>query len=295
MPDFAAFAADKARDAAAAHITRLKTLDDRAAAFGCRQIGNSWTHAHYDGLFLLPEHARDELPCVSLCFVQSREGNTGADDPSVLGGGPTDKHLIYEGLSRVAADGVMAGAATAEGEKTFFSVWHPEIVALREALRLPRHPAQIVLTGRGCVDLEHTLLFSVPDVPVYIIATPRACERLESAVSRHSSVELVPMTADDLRTPLTYLRRKRGISRISCIGGRSTATALLDSGVVQDLCLTTTERSAGEAGTPFYTGAKKPLLDLMVRKRADDLDYPIVVEHFSVTGSSPRSAPTPRR
>ena len=282
MPDFAAFAADKAREAATARITALKTIDDRAAAFGCLQIGNSWTHAHYDGLFLLPAHARDELPCVSLCFVQSREGNTGADDPSVLGGGPTDKHLIYEGLSRVAADGVMAGAATAEGERTFFSVWHPELVALREALGLPRHPAQIVLTGRGCVDLERTLLFSVPDVPVYIIAAPGACERLEAAVSRHSSVELVPMTADDLRTPLTYLRQKRGISRISCVGGRTTATALLNVGVVQDVCLTTSDRSAGEPGTPFYVGPQKPALDIMVRKRADVPEHPITVEHFAV-------------
>jgi riboflavin biosynthesis pyrimidine reductase len=295
VSDFAAFAADKARDAASAYISRLNTLDDRSAAFGCVQVGNGWTHEHYDGLFLLPAHARGEVPCVSLCFVQSRDGNTGAADPDILGGGPTDKHLIYEGLSRVAADGVMAGAATAEGEKTFFSVWHPELVALRAALGLPRHPAQIVLTARGCVDLDRTLLFNVPDVPVYIIAAPAACERLEMALSRHTGVELVPMTADDLRTPLAYLRQKRSISRISCIGGRSTATALLDSGVVQDLCLTTTERSAGEPGTPFYTGTKKPLLDLMVRKRADDPDYPIVFEHFSVTGSSPRSDPTPRR
>jgi riboflavin biosynthesis pyrimidine reductase len=90
------------------------------------------------------------------------------------------------------------------------------------------------------------------------------------------------MTAGDLRTPLAYLRQKRGISRVSCIGGRATATALLDAGVVQDLCLTTTDRSAGEPGTPFYAGLRKPLLDLMVRKRADDPEYPILFEHFAV-------------
>jgi riboflavin biosynthesis pyrimidine reductase len=214
--------------------------------------------------------------------VQSRDGNTGAADPDVLGGGPTDKHLIYEGVSRVASDAVMAGAATAEGGRTFFSVWHPQIVALREALALPRHPAQIVLTGRGRIDLERTLLFNVPDVPVYVIAAPAACERLEVAVSRHDSIELVPMIADDLRTPLTYLREKRGISRISCIGGRSTATALLDAGVVQDVCLTTTERAAGEPGTPFYVGSRKLALDIMVRKRADDTEHAITFEHFAV-------------
>jgi riboflavin biosynthesis pyrimidine reductase len=283
VTDFAAFAAGKARAAETANIANLETVDDRSAAFGCVQIGNAWSQEHYDGLFLLPAGARGGLPCVSLCFVQSRDGNTGAANPEVLGGGPTDKHLIYEGLSRVAADGVMAGAATAEGPDTFFSVWHPQLVALREALSLPRHPAQIVLTGRACIDLERTLLFNAPDVPVYIIAAPAACERLEAAVSRHSSIELITMTGDDLRTPLTYLRHKRGISRISCIGGRTTATALLDSGVVQDLCLTTTAQSAGDPGTPFYVGRKKPILELMVRKHADDRKYPITFEHFAVS------------
>ena len=67
-------------------------------------------------------------------FVQSLDGNTVADDPSDLGGGDTDKHLIYEGLSRVAADAVMAGAATVAGGKIVFSVWHPELVRLRSAL-----------------------------------------------------------------------------------------------------------------------------------------------------------------
>jgi riboflavin biosynthesis pyrimidine reductase len=282
IEDFAAFAEQKTREAAAAPIARFQTIEDRSAAFGCVQIGNGWSQEHYDGLFLLPACASSELPCVSLCFVQSREGNTGAASPDALGGGPSDKHLIYEGLSRVAADGVMAGAATAEGGRTFFSVWHPQLVALRNALRVPRHPAQIVLTGRACVDLERTLLFNVPDVPVYIIAAPAACERLEAAVARQPSAELIPMHGGDLRTPLTYLRQKRAISRISCIGGRTTATALLDAGLVQDLCLTTAARAGGEPGTPFYVGGKKPALELMVQKRGTDPEYPIRFEHFAV-------------
>ena len=282
MTDFAAYAAKKVREAEAAPIARLSTVEDRSAAFDCVQIGNAWTQEHYDGLFDLPLRIAADVPSISLCFVQSRDGNTGASDPDVLGGGPTDKHLIYEGLSRVAADGVMAGAATAQGTGTFFSVWHPQLVALRRALGLPRHPAQIVLTGRGCIDLERTLLFNVPDVPVYIIAAPGACERLEAAVSRRPTVELIPMHGDALRAPLIYLRQERRVGRISCIGGRATATALLDGGFVQDVCLTTTARAAGEPGTPYYVGKNQLPLQLMVRKRADDADYPITFEHFAV-------------
>lgn len=282
MIDFAAFAESKTRAAASAPLAHFRTIDDRSAAFGCVQIGNGWSQEYYDGLFNLPARQPGDLPAVSLCFVQSQDGNTAAEDPDILGGGPTDKHLVYEGLSRVAADGVMAGAATANGAGTFFSVWHPQLVALRAALGLPRHPAQIVLTGRGRTDLERTLLFNVPDVPVYIIAAPVACERLEAAVASRATVELVPMRGHDLHAPLAYLRNQRGISRISCIGGRTTATTLLDAGYVQDLCLTTTARTAGEPGTPFYAGTKKLALDLMVRKHADDREYPITFEHFAI-------------
>lgn len=282
MTDFAAYAAKKVREAEAAPIARLSTVEDCSAAFDCVHLGNAWTQSHYDGLFDLPIRAGADAPCISLCFVQSRDGNTGASNPEMLGGGPIDKHLIYEGLSRVAADGVMAGATTAEGAGTFFSVWHPQLVALRSALGLPRHPAQIVLTGRGCIDVERTLLFNVPDVPVYVIASPGACERLEAAMSRRPTVELIPMHGDELRAPLVYLRRERRVGRISCIGGRATATALLDGGFVQDLCLTTTARAAGEPGTPYYVGKNTLPLQLMVRKRAADPEYPITFEHFAV-------------
>ena len=62
---------------------------------------------------------------LSLVFVQSNDGNTERRirNPSE---GPTDKHLIYEGLSRVAADAVLAGARTVHAG-AFFSVWHPEL------------------------------------------------------------------------------------------------------------------------------------------------------------------------
>jgi riboflavin biosynthesis pyrimidine reductase len=46
----------------------------------------------------------------------------------------------------------------------------------------------------------------------------------------------------------------RGIRTVSAIGGRRTATALLDERVVQDLYLTTSPRDGGEPDTPMYRG-----------------------------------------
>jgi len=283
VTSFAAFCDRKAREAETTPLTRFSTVDDRSAAFHGVEIGNGWSHDYYDGLFHLPAREPGNLPWISLVFVQSRDGNTGADNPEDLGGGPADKHLIYEGLSRVAADAVLAGAKTATGDETFFSVWHPDLVALRSALGLPRHPAQIVVTGTGCIDLERSMLFNVPDVPVYIVSTPGGCDVLAQAVSRRPSMELVPMSTEDLRAPLEYLRRERGIRRVSAIGGRTTASGLIDAGLVQDLCLTTTALSAGRPDTPLYVGKKQPPeTKLIVRKRGTDPDYPIVFEHLAL-------------
>lgn len=144
---FEAFCARRAREAAAS-IALLVTVEDFSAQHDLLQTGNDWTRGIYDGPFHLSP-VPEFLPACSLVFVQSRDGNTVAPDPVVLGGGAVDRHLLYEGLSRVAADAVLAGSGSASGRDVFFSVWHPEIVALRAALGLPRHPAQIVMNRSG--------------------------------------------------------------------------------------------------------------------------------------------------
>jgi riboflavin biosynthesis pyrimidine reductase len=283
-PVFEEFAAAKTRAAEAAHVHPLETMTADQASERLPQIGNAWTRALYDGGFHLVPPPDERLPALSLVFVQSRDKNTGADNPGDLGGGDSDKHLIYEGLSRVAADAVMAGAATAGGEDVFFSVWHPQLVALRAELGLPRHPAQVVATGTGCIDIEQSRVFNVPDVPVYLLATPRACDRLGAGLRERPWVRVVPIAGDDLRAPLEALRQEFDVMRISAVGGRTVASALLDAGLIQDICLTTTERSAGEPDTPFYTGKRALALTPIVTKRATDPAAPFVFEHVAVTG-----------
>jgi riboflavin biosynthesis pyrimidine reductase len=281
VESFREFSERKTREAISARLLPLKTIEDRSGTFATQSIGNGWTREYYDGMFHLPL-CDASSPFVSLVFVQSKDGNTATDNPDELGGGPLDKHLIYEGLSRVAVDAVLAGAKTADDQNTFFSVWHPELVALRRELGLPRHPAQIVVTGRGCINPEVSRVFNVPDAPVYVLATPAGCRALEQGISGRSWVKVVPMTGDDLRQPLECLKREHGIGRISAVGGRTTASALLDQGLVQDICLTTTSREAGEPKTPFYIGRRPPRTTPMVRKRGLDAEYPIVFEHLAV-------------
>lgn len=269
------------RTAAAAplQVRRLLTVDDHSARWPVWTLGNDWTRYYYDGdfhVFCPPE----EVPAISLVFVQSRSGNTAADNPSDLGGGPTDKHLIYEGLSRVAADAVLAGASTI-GKSVFFTVKHPQMVALRRELKLSRHPAQIVLSQRGRIDFS-ARLFSMPDVPVFILAGDDCVHRCTMEVQRRPWITIVPI-GGDLRGALTRLRAEHGINRISAVGGRHAATALVDAGLVQDLYLTTSAIEAGEPNTPWYVGKRMPRLEAIARKREDTSDHPILFEHLAIT------------
>ena len=172
---FDEFVRRKEREAVEADLPRYTTTFDAHPADAVA-IGNEWTRRLFDGEFYLSRPPAATRPACSLVFVQSAEGNTGAANPSTLGGGQTDKHLIYEGLSRVAADAVLAGAGTAGGGRMIFSVWHPELVRLRAALGKPRHPVQIIATMKG-IDVEHEMLFNVPQVPI-ILVTVRACQML---------------------------------------------------------------------------------------------------------------------
>lgn len=262
----------------------LKTIEDHSSAFATQPIGNEWTREYYDGPFHLPSYDGANVPFVSLVFVQSKDGNTGTDNPGELGGGPIDKHLIYEGLSRVAVDAVLAGAKTADDENTFFSVWHPALVALRQERGLSRHPAQIIVTGHGRINVDTSRVFNVPDVPVYVVTGPLGCRALERVVSSRGWVHLLPMAGDDLRGSLEYLRSEYGIERISAVGGRTTASALLDQQLVQDICVTTTARQAGQRDTPLYVGSRPPRTTPIVRKRGEDEDYPILFEQLAVLG-----------
>jgi riboflavin biosynthesis pyrimidine reductase len=262
-----------------AGIHPLATIEDHSARFPVRPIGNAWSRQYYGGDFHLFEPPSDRT-ALSLVFVQTKDGNTGADNPGDLGGGPTDLHLIYEGLSRVAADGVLAGASTV-GRNVFFTVWHPELVSLRSALGLPRHPAQIVVSNDGRIDL-HSIIFNEPEVPVFMLAGPGCRTKHAAEFARRPWVTVLPIEGSDLIGAMRRLRADHGIERISAVGGRTIATALIDQRLAQDLYLTTSAIEGGEPNTPFYCGKGSLTYSTIVRKTETGTDQPIRFEHLAL-------------
>jgi riboflavin biosynthesis pyrimidine reductase len=251
-PRFEGYCRKKTEAALAARISGFRSVTvPHDTPAGMVAIGNDWSRALFDGWFY---RRQDSL---SLVFVQSADGNTGAEDPSTLGGGDTDKHLVYEGLSRVDADAVLAGATTAAGDEVF-SIWHPELVRVRAARGHARHPAQVVLTERGELPVHTALLYNEPSLRVIVVASSPGAVVLGKRLPGRPWIEVI-----DAGQPVDLPRavgelRARGIEVISAIGGRRTADALMRAGVVSELYLTTSPRLGGEAETPITSEPLPP-------------------------------------
>ena len=241
-------ARERAATAAVLPPYRTVAVDVQPGDF--RAIGNEWSRRLFDGDFYRTS-CKEDVPVTNLVFVQSRDGNTGADDPSTLGGGETDKYLIYEGLSRVDADAVLSGATTARGDELVFSVWHPEMVTLRRHLGRRRHPAQVIVCSRSAPRIETALMFQEPEIPVFLVTSSDAASSLRLRVATRPWIQVIdggqPLS---MRAAMRELH-VRGIETVSAIGGRTAARALLREGVVADLYLTTSAKEGGEPNTPL--------------------------------------------
>lgn len=271
---FERFAREKTRAALTASLppyeTEWETPPEHATS-----IGNAWSARLFDGPFYLsPPSPR--RPACCLVFVQSADGNTGAADPATLGGGSTDKHLVYEGLSRVAADAVLVGARTVRGHDLVFSVWHPELVSLRASLGQPRHPVQIVAALQG-LPVERMLLFNVAEIPSMLLTTADALRQMEQAIRRRPWISSIVMNGPgDLPHAFDRLRAN-GIARVSCVGGRTLAASLLDANLADDVYLTTAARAGGEPDTPLSPRPWRG--SVVVRKHGTDAESGVVFEH----------------
>jgi riboflavin biosynthesis pyrimidine reductase len=278
------YARRREQEALAATLPRYETVIDRGQTDGTlTRIESAWTGQLFDGPFYQSARpAGPGLPIVNLVFVRSREGNTIADNPQLLGGGHTDKHMIYEGLSRVDADAVLSGALTARSRSLVLSVWHPELVKLRLSRGKPRHPMQVIVTAAGDLHFDEGLMFQERDLRSCLIAPSSAVSRLRARASRAPWVDII-----DAGEPLSMRRgleqlAERGVQVVTAIGGRRTSQSLLEERTVADLYLTTSPISAGQPGTPFYTGPDLPLR-LVVEKRGTGPEEGVRFEHFQVT------------
>jgi dihydrofolate reductase len=98
----------------------------------------------------------------------------------------------------------------------------------------------------------------------------------------------------NLRSAVERLRDEEALRRVSAIGGRYTATQLVDSGLIQDIYLTTTSLQGGEPGTPWYCGATPPQLMVITSKQWDSTGSRVLFEHCLITNQRESSSAFPQ-
>lgn len=290
---FDEFCAKKMAKVAGAKIPGYKATGFETRSLMQAQLGalrDEWVERLYDGLFF-QSPVRADRPVVNGVFVQDKNGNTDtkSGNPGDLGGGETDLHLIYEGLSRVDVDAVLAGAGTIRGWGGFFSVWHPELVQLRKERGKPRHPEQIIVSGSGNLDLANELIFNLPreeHIPVIVITTSAGAEQLyQNGITRKDAPFVAYINTGktlNMMRALQILKVDFDINSISAVGGRTMMTELFDRGLVDDFYLTTSALETGLPNTPYYVSQKSPKLALVVRKKGVGPEEGVVFEHFVV-------------
>ena len=113
-----------------------------------------------------------------------------------------------------------------------------------------------------------------------MISTSAWIERMKEELARRPWIRTVAMAhAGDLPGAFRTLR-SMGVARISAIGGRTIARAMIDAGLIQDLYLTTSPRPGGEPDTPLYP---TPLDGtLVVRKHGTGPEAGVMFEHLVI-------------
>jgi riboflavin biosynthesis pyrimidine reductase len=241
---FAAYCREKEWAAERAALVPFETWSEDTAGVDLLPLGSLWTRTWFDGPFYRSAGPREpELPTVTLVHDWPPTDPHGEGTPGP-GADETARHLIHEGLARVDADAVLGGVGVAREPHFVGSVWHPELVALREARGLPRHPVQIVVSESGRLPFDECILFDEPSLRVVIVTATRSVEPLKQRLRTRPWIRVLDAGKSlSLRRALTTLRGE-GLAVVSALGGRRVASSLLADGLVTDLYLT----SVGESG-----------------------------------------------
>jgi len=128
--------------------------------------------------------------------------------------------------------------------------------------------------SRRCCSMCQTFRsFSLPENSVWSVMRP---------IRARPWVTTIPLDDRRLTGPIDQLRRDNRIQRISAVGGRSTATRLVDDGLAQDIYLTTGSREGGDRETPWYGGTASLALTVRTRKVWSEGDLQLVFEHILI-------------
>ncbi|CAN5469838.1 dihydrofolate reductase family protein [soil metagenome] len=168
-------------------------------------------------------------------LVASVSGSAaGGDDTSETLTNRADRKIL--GVIRRDSDVVLVGAASVRAE----------------GYQLPRTAPLAIVTSTG--DLGGHRLTVDPDRFVPLVLCPATAAATARAGLPSAEIVVVPDTAGRMSAvDIVSTLRDRGLRRIVCEGGPSLAAQMLDAGLVDELCLSTSPTVGGVSLPMFGT------------------------------------------
>jgi riboflavin biosynthesis pyrimidine reductase len=202
----------------------------------------------YGGDLGLPDN------CVYANFVATLDGVVAI--PSLPGSnaviaGDNDADRFLMGLLRAFADAVLIGAGVLRASPK--GTWRAETIyppaaegyaELRRGLGLPAAPEIAILTGSGAIDPGHPVLAG----RALVLTSDTGVEWLADELPEQAAVVSLGAARRFTGEAIIDALRARGHRRILCEAGPHTFGALVESGQVDELFLTTSPFFAGDAG-----------------------------------------------
>jgi riboflavin biosynthesis pyrimidine reductase len=172
-------------------------------------------------------------------LVASVNGSAaGRDDTSETLTNRADRKIL--GVIRRDSDVVLVGAASVRAE----------------GYQLPRTAPLAIITSTG--DLGGHRLTVAPDRFTPLVLCPSAVAERAHAGLPAAEIVVVPDTAGRMSAiDIVASLRARGLRRIVCEGGPSLAAQMLDAGLVDELCLSTSP-SVGGVSLPMFGSSSIP-------------------------------------
>jgi riboflavin biosynthesis pyrimidine reductase len=129
-------------------------------------------------------------------------------------------------------------------------------------------------------------MFTTPELPVFIGSPSGVVGALRTRLRERPWIEVIDGGNPLTMTALVRSLYDRGLRVISAIGGRQTAASLIREGLVADVYLTTSPITAGEPGTPFYTG-EPPRVRALLEKAGRGAETGVRFEHLEIQNRRP--------
>ncbi|GAA4377999.1 pyrimidine reductase family protein [Agromyces bauzanensis] len=204
---------------------------------------------------LLAAYAIDDraTPRVRMNFVMSLDGAVTLEGRSGGLGDETDR--LAMGVLRTLADVVVIGAGTVRVEGYGGVRVDETDAAWRRAHGLPSQPRVAVVSSRLDLGPEHAFFAGAAERPILVTHASAPAER-RAALGEVADVLTVGSEALDVRAMLGALA-EAGMPQLLCEGGPHLFGALVEEGLVDELCLSLSPMLVGGDAGRMVRGASE--------------------------------------